>query len=104
MEINLGRVQGLSAYEIAIENGFEGTEEEWLQSLKGQDGNNGIDGKDGTDGKDGQNGQDGTNGLDGKDGKSAYEVAITNGFEGTEQEWLLSLKGDKGEPRRRKYL
>lgn len=28
---------GLSAYEIAVENGFEGTEEEWLQSLKGEE-------------------------------------------------------------------
>lgn len=31
-----------------------------------------------------------------KDGKSAYEVALENGFEGTEQEWLESLKGDEG--------
>lgn len=29
---------GKSAYEIAVENGFEGTEEEWLESLKGEDG------------------------------------------------------------------
>lgn len=29
-------------------------------------------------------------------GKSAYEVAVMNGFEGTETEWLASLKGDKG--------
>ncbi|MBD2503422.1 hypothetical protein [Anabaena azotica] len=26
-------------------------------------------------------------------GKSAYEIALNNGFEGTEQEWLSSLKG-----------
>lgn len=25
-------------------------------------------------------------------GKSAYQVAVDNGFEGTEQEWLESLK------------
>lgn len=29
---------GKSAYEIALEQGFEGTEEEWLESLKGKDG------------------------------------------------------------------
>ena len=34
--------------------------------------------------------------IQGVDGKSAYEVAISNGFVGTEIEWLLSLKGDKG--------
>lgn len=27
--------QGASAYEVAVENGFEGTEEEWLESLEG---------------------------------------------------------------------
>lgn len=31
-------VNGKSAYEIALENGFEGTEQEWLESLKGSDG------------------------------------------------------------------
>ena len=35
-------------------------------------------------------------GLPGKDGKSAYEVAVDNGFTGTEQEWLESLKGKDG--------
>jgi hypothetical protein len=34
-------------------------------------------------------------------GKSAYEIAVLNGFIGTESEWLLSLigaKGDQGVP------
>lgn len=30
----------------------------------------------------------------GKDGKSAYDIARDNGFSGTEQEWLDSLKAD----------
>lgn len=30
-------------------------------------------------------------------GKSAYELAVDHGFEGTEEEWLASLKGDKGD-------
>lgn len=30
-------------------------------------------------------------------GKSAYEIAVMHGFEGTEEEWLASLKGEKGE-------
>jgi OmcA/MtrC family decaheme c-type cytochrome len=33
----------------------------------------------------------GCEGDDGIDGKSAYEIAVDNGFEGTEQEWLDSL-------------
>ena len=32
-----------------------------------------------------------------KDGKSAYEIALDNGFVGTESEWLVSLKGAKGD-------
>lgn len=30
-------------------------------------------------------------------GRSAYDYAIEHGFEGTEAEWLISLKGEKGE-------
>jgi serine protease Do len=33
----------LSAYDIAVKNGFVGTEQEWLDSLKGRDGDNGKD-------------------------------------------------------------
>ncbi len=57
---------GLSAYELAKENGFVGTVAEWLESLKGADGlpgRDGIDGKNGTDGKDGKDGRDGVDGI-----------------------------------------
>ena len=108
---------GKSAFEIAVENGFVGTETEWLESLKGSDGKDGIDGKDGAigpqgeqgpPGVDGQPGKDGLNGSDGRDGqpgkdgddgtngKSAFEIAVENGFIGTETEWLESLKGKDG--------
>ena len=33
-------------------------------------------------------------GADGADGKSAYAIAVEQGFDGTEAEWLESLKGD----------
>ena len=93
---------GLSAYELAVQNGFTGTLIEWLESLQGTDGKDGVNGKDGTngtDGKDGIDGEDGTDGKDGADGKdglSAYEIALNNGFVGTESEWLASLKGKDG--------
>lgn len=78
---------GLSAYEIAVKNGFNGTEEEWLASLKG------------TDGKDGKNGTDGFNGINGEDGKDGqnvlsslkdiYDQAVASGeFSGTYLEFL----------------
>ncbi|GAK32120.1 hypothetical protein WOSG25_450010, partial [Weissella oryzae SG25] len=34
----------------------------------------------------------------GKDGDSAYQVALNDGFTGTEEEWLKSLQGEQGEP------
>ena len=35
-------------------------------------------------------------GENGADGRSAYEIACFYGFEGTEEEWLASLKGEDG--------
>lgn len=99
---------GKSAFEIAVEHGFVGTETEWLESLKGVDGKDGVNGKDGCDGrngadglpgKDGKDGVDGLpghDGINGTDGKSAYIIAVEHGFSGTENEWLQSLKGKDG--------
>ena len=36
--------------------------------------------------------------IDTIDGYSAYEIAVKHGFKGSEEEWLKSIKGDKGEP------
>lgn len=77
---------GLSAYEMAVQNGFNGSETEWLESLKGGKGDPGAKGDQGSPGKDGDN------------GKSAYDIAVENGFGGTAMEWVESLKGPKGDP------
>ncbi len=106
---------GKSAYEIAVENGFVGTEAEWLESLKGDKGDSGNTGSNGENGKSAyeiavENGFEGTeeawleslkgdkgdSGINGQTGKSAYEIAVENGFEGTREEWLESLKGING--------
>lgn len=42
---------GQSAYELAVELGFAGTEQDWINSLHGANGTDGKDGKDGADGK-----------------------------------------------------
>lgn len=47
---------GLSAYQIAVLNGYTGSEEQWLASLKGDKGDTGAVGQNGTNGKDGTNG------------------------------------------------
>ena len=59
------------------------------EELKGDKGDKGDPGAPGNDGMDG---------ADGTNGKSAYNIAVDNGFTGTETEWLESLKGNTGEP------
>lgn len=104
-KVNSGELDGASAYELAKNNGFEGTEQEWLASLKGKDG---IIGKDGLTPYIAQNGNwyigdtdtgvkaSGIDGKDGINGKSAYELACDIGFKGTEAEWIKSLDGKDG--------
>lgn len=94
-------IKGESAYEIAIRNGFEGTEDEWLASLKGETGDQGPKGNTGDQGIQGEKGDVGEQGIQGDpgpSGASAYDIAVKNGFVGTETEWLASLKGEKGDP------
>ena len=39
----------------------------------------------------------GANGEKGTDGKSAYQIAVEQGYQGSESDWLSSLKGEKGD-------
>lgn len=110
---------GPSAYAVAVENGFSGTEEEWLVSLKGEPGaDSTVPGPPGpastVPGPSAydvavENGFSGTEvewlatliglqGNPGAPGLSAYQVAVSNGFTGTEEDWLTSLEGADGEP------
>lgn len=57
---------GKSAYDLAVEEGYSGTQTQWLASLKGEQGD------------------------------SAYEIAQKEGYQGTIDEWLASLKGAAG--------
>ena len=83
---------GASAYEIAVENGYTGTEAEWLTSLKGQKGERGekgekgdtgeqglqgIQGEKGEKGDTGAAGKDGMNGTDGRDGANGFSPTAT---------------------------
>ncbi|MBU3846985.1 MAG: hypothetical protein H9855_08430, partial [Candidatus Acinetobacter avistercoris] len=92
---------GKSAYDLAVENGYTGTLEEWLAALKGEAGANGQsayelaveNGYKGTEQEwlTSLIGQDGAAGAAGADGQSAYELAVENGYEGTIQDWLDGL-------------
>ena len=137
--LNISFDTGLSAYDIAVQNGFVGTKDEWLKSLKGEKGDKmtfddlteedkvELAGKNFTilgyydtlellkqavptpnvgdtygigtqppyqiytfDGvkKDWKN----NGAIQGPAGKSAYDIAVDEGFDGTESDWLDSLK------------
>lgn len=66
----ISAVDAKSAYVIALEHGFIGSEDEWLASLKGAKGEQGEQGIQGVQGEKGQNGKDGTNGVNGIDDKT----------------------------------
>lgn len=60
---------GASAYEIAVENGYTGTEAEWLSSLKGEKGDAGEQGIQGIQGEKGDTGEQGLQGIQGEKGE-----------------------------------
>nr|UVX92333.1 MAG: hypothetical protein [Bacteriophage sp.] len=72
-------IQGLSAYQVAVQHGFEGTEAEWLISLKGEKGETGPKGDKGDTGEKGATGERGPQGLQGERG-------------------LQGVQGEQGEP------
>ena len=109
---------GESAYQIALKTGFEGTEEEWIASLKGQKGDIGEKGAKGDKGDTGpigpqgvkgdkgdkgDRGQQGIQGLEGPQGpKGDTGPQGEQGIQGSKGEkgdkGDQGLKGDKGDP------
>lgn len=105
---------GKSAYEIAVDNGFVGTETEWLESLKGEQGDKGDNGTTPHIDETTKNWfigdvdtgilAQGTNGKDGKDGKSISTITkddnnniIVTFTDGTTQnigELSVDIQGD----------
>lgn len=89
---------GASAYDIAVKNGYKGSEQDWLATFRGQDGQDGLSAYQVAV----QNGYNGTVGdwllsLVGPKGSSAYRIAVDNGYTGNKQDWLASLVGPQGQ-------
>ncbi|MCH5297803.1 MAG: metallophosphoesterase [Ruminococcus sp.] len=93
-------VPGKSAYQIACDNGYSGTETQWLESLKGADGANGIDGVGISNIGCVSSSEDGGNNIitfSKTDGKSST-FTIRNGSKGDKGEkGDTGAKGDKGD-------
>ena len=77
-------VKTKTAYDIAVDNGFTGTEEEWVKSIKGEPGEKGDTGEQGIQGIQGERGPQGIQGEKGDTGEQ--------GIQGEKGE-----KGDKGD-------
>jgi microcystin-dependent protein len=90
----------IAASDITLVDVLEPSSEQWVQiGLTGPRGPQGLQGPEGPmgyTGATGAQGDPGLNGLDGLNGLSAYEVAVNEGFSGTEQDWLDSLVGTDG--------
>ena len=108
---------GKSAYQVWLDNGNHGSETDFINSLKGakgdtgpvgprgeqgeqglpgpagKDGAQGIQGPKGEKGDTGLTGPQGEKGDTGAEGKSAYDLWLSLGNTGTEQDFLDSLKG-----------
>lgn len=76
---------GLSAYDLWLLAGNQGSVEDFLLSLKGEKGDTGNDGA------------RGTRGAKGDSGLSAYQVWLNEGNTGSVQDFLASLKGEQGD-------
>ena len=118
---NLGRVKGLSAYEVWLAAGNTGSVSDYLAALKGakgdtgakgdkgdpgiqgatgaqgakgdtgEQGPQGIQGPQGVQGETGPQGEQGIQGVAGADGKSAYTSATEGGYVGTETAFNTAL-------------
>lgn len=88
---------GDSAYQVWLDQGNTGTEQDFLDSLVGPQGDTGPQGNTGPQGDTGPQGIQGIQGNSGNDGDSAYQVWLSLGNSGTEQDFINSLQGPQGD-------
>ena len=74
LSLHFTGLKGESAYELAVQEGFEGTEEEWLASLVGPQGPQGIQGIQGEQGIQGIQGEQGIQGNTGSSVEYPFEL------------------------------
>ena len=87
-------IQGLSAYQVAVQHGFEGTEDKWLISLKGEKGETGPKGDKGDTGPKGDKGDTGEKGEKGDTGEKGEKGDPGSDASVTKQNVEAVLTGD----------
>lgn len=102
-------IQGLSAYQVAVQEGFVGSEEEWVASLKGEKGDKGDQGEQGLQGEpftyddftpdqlEGLKGPKGDTGETGPQGEKG-DPFVYEDFTSEQLEALRGPQGIQGEP------
>nr|DAM70609.1 MAG TPA: tail sheath protein [Caudoviricetes sp.] len=91
---------GLSAYELAVKHGYQGTEEQFAKDIipkSNYERAKELEGFVGTE-------VDYLNSLHGAPGESIYDIAVRRGFVGSEQTYLESQKGRDGKDAYQLYL
>ena len=90
---------GKSAYDVAVDNGFVGTEPEWLDSLKGDTGPQGPQGEQGIQGVKGDKGEQGIQGEKGDTGPQGVKGDTGDtGPQGPQgEQGPQGIKGDTGD-------
>ena len=79
---------------MPLEDGVDYPLPECISGMPGIQGDRGLRGYKGDKGDPGQKGDQGVEGEDGLHGKSAYDIAVLQGYVGTEVQWIASLQGD----------
>ena len=93
------RKEGESTYSYTNLKGDKGDQgDKGDTGSQGPKGDKGDPGLQGPQGDKGDTGSQGPKGDKGDNGKSAYDVAVENGYVGDASSWVASLKGDKGDP------
>lgn len=93
---NFGSLNGDSAYQIAVSEGFVGTQVEWLASLNGTNGTNGKSAYEIWVAIPANAGKTEAQFLKSLEGQSAYQLWLDSGHTGTEAEFIASLRGTNG--------
>lgn len=91
---------GLSAYELAVKHGYQGTEEQFAKDIipkSNYERAKELEGFVGTE-------EDYLQSLHGAPGESIYDIAVRRGFVGSEQVYLDSQKGKDGKDAYQLYL
>ena len=94
---------GKDIYQLAIEDGYQGSRREYLASQKGEVGKSAYEIAQEEEGFSGTK-QEYLKSLKGDPGKDIYQLAVEDGYQGSRREYLASQKGETGDSAYQSYL